>query len=103
MSHELRTPLTSIIGFAEVLEVRAGLQGDERRYVERIHDASRTLLATINDILDFSKLEAGRVEIERRPADPADLGRRVLELFELQLGGKGLVGRFEAGIFRPSS
>jgi PAS domain S-box-containing protein len=96
MSHELRTPLTSIIGFAEVLEARAGLQDDDRRSVERIHDASRTLLATINDILDFSKLEAGRVEIERRVADPADLGRRVMELFELQLQGKGLTGRFEA-------
>ena len=101
MSHELRTPLTSIIGFAEVLDARAGLQGDERRYLERIHDASRTLLATINDILDFSKLEAGQVEIERRVADPAELGRRVLELFELQLERKGLAGRFEAADLPP--
>jgi len=96
MSHELRSPLTSIIGFAEQLASRTALEGEDRRYVERIHDASGVLLATINDILDFSKLEAGQVEIECTLTDPAGLGRSVLEMFELQLLKKGVTGRFEA-------
>jgi PAS domain S-box-containing protein len=96
MSHELRSPLTSIIGFSELLAGRGGLNADDRRHVDNIRHASAALLATVNDILDFSKLEAGHVEIERRPIDPAEVGRRVVDMFEPQAGKKGLECRFEA-------
>ena len=41
------------------------------------------------------------MEIERRAVDPAELGRRVLELFELQLDRKGLTAGFEADDLPP--
>lgn len=96
MSHELRNPLTSIIGYAELLAKRGTLDETQRKYLGRIHDASMALLTTVNDVLDFSKLEAGQVEIERRPVDPLDLGRRALEMFEPELARKGLTCWFEA-------
>jgi PAS domain S-box-containing protein len=96
MSHELRNPLTSIIGYAELLTKRGALDETQRKYLSRIHDASMALLTTVNDVLDFSKLEAGQVEIERRPMDPLAVGRQALEMFELEMDKKGLVHGFEA-------
>lgn len=96
MSHELRNPLTSIIGYAELLAKRGGIDETQQRYLTRLGDASTALLATINEVLDFSKLEAGEVEIERRPTDPLLVGRQALEMFEPAMDKKGLAHTFEA-------
>jgi PAS domain S-box-containing protein len=95
MSHELRNPLTAIVGYAELLERQSGLTGVQRKYVSRIQEASAALMTTVNDVLDFSKLEAGQVKIERRAIDPAALGLRALEMFELEMAKKGLTHRLE--------
>jgi signal transduction histidine kinase len=75
MSHELRTPLNAIIGFTEVMLM--GLAGELNPQIERaaqrIHFNSERLLKLIDDVLDISKIEAGRVEMLRRPFEPADL------------------------------
>lgn len=67
MSHELRTPLTAIIGFAELLAREGALGPQERHWLARIDDASKTLHAIVNDVLDFSKLEEGAIELESEP------------------------------------
>lgn len=76
VSHELRTPLNSIIGFAELLlEIARADAADNSspqaakriRYGENIVDAGRNLLAMINSLLDMAKIEAGKIEIDRRP------------------------------------
>ncbi len=90
MSHEIRTPLTAMLGYSGLLAERMDLDAPTRGQVARIQNASEALLAIVNDILDFSKLEAGQVEIARRPAAPADLARAARELFELQARAKGL-------------
>jgi PAS domain S-box-containing protein len=95
MSHELRTPLTSILGFSDLLAARGALEGEDRRYLDRIVDASKGLLTTVNDILDFSKLEAGQVEIELRSIDPVALGKSALELLSPQASAKGLTCLFK--------
>ena len=82
MSHELRTPLNSVIGFASVLKRSAAALGDaEQRYVERIHENGRHLLALIDEILDLSKIEAGRLELHPEPVDLARFVPEVLEQF----------------------
>jgi len=96
MSHELRNPLTSIIGYVGLLAKQGSLSGLERKYLARIQHAGDALLATVNDVLDFSKLEAGQVEIERRPVDPVAIGLRALEMYELEMEKKGLAHHFEA-------
>lgn len=96
MSHELRNPLTAIIGYAELLAGRGGMDETQTRYLARVHDASMTLLTIINEVLDYSKLEAGEVDIEIRPTDPLRLGRQALEMFEPAMETKGLAHSFEA-------
>jgi PAS domain S-box-containing protein len=96
MSHELRTPITAVLGFAELLAGRGGLDEEARRYVDRIASGGRALLATVNDVLDFSKLEAGQLRIKPAPTSPAAMACEVAGLLEGQARDKGLALTCEA-------
>jgi signal transduction histidine kinase/BarA-like signal transduction histidine kinase len=89
MSHELRTPLTSVIGFAGLLRT-APLCPEQMRYLGRIEDAGQALMSTLNDVLDLSKLEAGGVELDRRPFALDAVLDQALGIIEAQAGAKGL-------------
>lgn len=97
MSHELRTPLTSVIGFSGLLENSQTLPDKERRFATRIGTASHALLGVINDILDYSKLEAGAVDLDLQPFNPAELGRSAASIVEMQCEAKGLALSLVAG------
>jgi signal transduction histidine kinase/ActR/RegA family two-component response regulator len=90
MTHELRTPLTSILGFGALLANARDLSPESRRYVSRVVAASSSLLTTVNDILDFSRLEAGQVEIRRRPVDVTALIQDTADLLRPQADEKDL-------------
>ncbi|WGM40817.1 ATP-binding protein [Caulobacter sp. NIBR1757] len=90
MTHELRTPLTAIIGFSEVLGRATDLAPDQSRHVALIREASDTLLGIVNSVLDYSKLEAGGLEFDRQPFDPAVMASSVLGMVEQQAAAKGL-------------
>jgi len=84
MSHELRTPLNSIIGFTGV--ILRGLAGplneEQNKQLNMIHDSAYHLLALINDVLDISKIEAGQLEIFKRPFDVQQAVESVLRIVE---------------------
>ncbi|HEY4735419.1 MAG TPA: ATP-binding protein [Gemmatimonadaceae bacterium] len=65
LSHEFRTPLHAVSGYLEILQqnIHGGLNDEQRKDVERIHQAQEHLLALVNMILDFAKLEGGPVEL----------------------------------------
>ena len=74
MSHELRTPLNAILGFSDIIAGQALGPAAAARYAEYardIHDSGAHLLSLINDLLDIAKIEAGKMEIDPRPIDPA--------------------------------
>lgn len=83
MSHELRTPLNAVNGFSEImLREMFGPLGDERYvdYVKDIHTSGEHLLALINDILDMSKIEAGKMQLQKEPVDPATIIEQCLRI-----------------------
>ncbi|MGE0740205.1 MAG: ATP-binding protein [Hyphomonadaceae bacterium] len=78
MSHELRTPLNAIIGYGEIISEDSE-DAAARKDAQRIVAAGHHLLTLINDILDLSKIDAGRIELEPAPFDPAALARDTIE------------------------
>ena len=90
MSHEIRTPLTAILGFSGLLKRLPGLPDEAALHLQRITTAGEALLSVVNDVLDFSKLEAGQLELDPQPFDPAAIVRETVDLVAAQATMKGL-------------
>ncbi|MGE3622804.1 MAG: ATP-binding protein [Bdellovibrionales bacterium] len=75
VSYQLRTPLNTIMGFAEILTNQYFGTLNERQieYTRTIMEASKRLLLLINDVLDLATIEAGRMSLNRRMVNVADL------------------------------
>jgi len=95
MSHEIRTPMNSIVGFSE-LALDDDISPKTRNYLTNILANSEGLLHIINDILDISKIEAGKMELESVPFDPADLLNACQTIIMPKAVEKGLQLRFYA-------
>lgn len=82
VSHELRTPLTSINGSLSLLLNNKAEQLDDsqRKMAEIAVRNSDRLLDIVNDILDLAKLEAGKLELDRRPVRLVSLLDNAIEL-----------------------
>ena len=90
MSHEIRTPLTGVVGFAGLLKAMDPLPTQARQYADRIATSAEALLSVVNDVLDFSKLEAGQMELDPHPFNPADLVETAADLVRDRAASKGL-------------
>jgi signal transduction histidine kinase len=73
VSHELRTPLTLILGPVGEMLRQEDLPDIHRRRLETMHRNAQLLLRRVNDLLDVAKLEAGRVDLDYRRTDLAQL------------------------------
>jgi signal transduction histidine kinase len=89
MSHEIRTPMNGIIGMAE-LALMEPLAPAVREYVEVARNSAHSLLGILNDILDVSKIEAGKLQLEELPFEPALLFNEAMRLLEPELREKQL-------------
>ena len=75
VSHELRTPLTSIRGALGLLAgglLRSQPEKGERMLEIAVSNTDR-LVRLINDILDLERLESGKMNMEKRTCNAADL------------------------------
>jgi two-component system, OmpR family, phosphate regulon sensor histidine kinase PhoR len=80
VSHEFKTPLTAIQGFSETL-LEGALEdaGNNRRFVEIIHDHSLRLGRLTDDLLRLAQIEAGKLDLEFRPVSVNDILEACLE------------------------
>lgn len=88
MTHEVRTPLTVILGFSSML--RQGVRPQYQRFVHVIERSGRRLLLMLDSILDLAQLEAGTIEVERKPFNISEVVRNVLTLQRPNAEDKGL-------------
>jgi signal transduction histidine kinase len=94
VSHELRTPLTSIKGALQLLTAEATwTDPDQETLVDVALSNTERLIRIINDILDISKIEAGKLELNPRPSDPAHLVRASLQSVEAIAAGASVTIR----------
>ncbi len=105
MSHELRTPLNGILGYAQILNQDASLNGQQQKGVTIIRRSGEHLLTLINDILDLSKIEAGRVELYPNEFHFTEFLQSLVEMFQLRAQPKGIafyykpLSRMPVGIY----
>jgi HAMP domain-containing protein/signal transduction histidine kinase/ActR/RegA family two-component response regulator len=92
MSHELRTPLNSMLILSNLLSENPeqNLSAKQTEYAKTIAAAGTDLLQLINQILDLSKIEAGRMEIEKRPVSITELRAYVERHFRSIAQQKGV-------------
>jgi PAS domain S-box-containing protein len=82
VSHDVQTPLSSIMNHADLLQMEAGEEHQER--INLIKRSSARLRDTIESVLDLSKLEAGAVEPSFESLDLADELLGTVEIFQPQ-------------------
>lgn len=89
LSHELRTPLNGILGMTDLLW-DTPLNEVQKDYLTTIGTCGRTLLDLISDVLDVSKIEAGKLELKKRPFKLRQPFVAALEVVRGQAQGKNL-------------
>jgi signal transduction histidine kinase/ActR/RegA family two-component response regulator/streptogramin lyase len=90
MTHEIRTPMTGVLGMAELLR-GTRLDDRQRGYAEAISRSGDLMLRLINDSLDLARIEAGKLQLDRRALNPAEIVREVVALEAPLAERKGLV------------
>lgn len=85
MSHDMRTPLNAILGYCPLVRksIADGNRDKAADELGKIEFAGRQLLTLINDILEFSRLEAGKVSMDRKEFDLAQLVQSIADLFRV--------------------
>lgn len=91
ISHELRTPLQSILGYAQLLSEKEGVEHDQKRGLKIIHRSGQYLTDLIEGLLDISKIEAGRLDLFRNQVYLPELIDQMVEMFKVQADKKSLV------------
>ncbi|HEX6270850.1 MAG TPA: GAF domain-containing protein [Anaerolineales bacterium] len=90
VAHELKNPMTSIKGYTELLaagsvgqinEMQTNFLGTIRSNVERMS-------ALVSDLNDNAKIEAGRLRLDYKPVDLAEIVDEVLRSTKRQLDDK---------------
>jgi signal transduction histidine kinase/ActR/RegA family two-component response regulator len=90
VSHELRTPLTAIYGWARMLltgEIRPDQTPRALQAIERNAQAQTQL---VNDLLDVSRAISGKLRLNVRPVDLADVMAAAVASIEPAANAKGI-------------
>ena len=90
MSHEIRTPMNGVLGMAQLLMLPNLEEVERLDYARTILNSGQTLLTLLNDILDLSKVEAGKLDLETKAFEPAQILHEIGLLFSEAASRKGL-------------
>ncbi len=90
MSHDIRTPMNAIIGYTALTTTHLDNKERAQDYLTKIAQASNHLLSLINDVLDMSRIESGKVTINERPENLADILQELRNIIQSDVHAKRL-------------
>ena len=90
MSHDIRTPMNAIIGFTNLAITHIDSPERIKDYLEKINQSSNHLLSLINDVLDMSRIESGKVSIEEKEENMADILHGIRNIIQADIHAKQL-------------
>lgn len=73
LSHELRTPLNAILGWAQMLQENKFDEPETMRALATIERNARAQNKLIEDLLDISRIVTGKLRLDVRPVDLAEV------------------------------
>jgi signal transduction histidine kinase len=94
VSHELRTPLTAIYGWARVLGTKQMPKEDQQRALSAIERNAHAQTRLIDDLLDVSRAISGKLRLEIRRVNVADVLNAAVETVNPAMTAKNI--RFDA-------
>ncbi len=90
MSHDIRTPMNAIIGYTALTTTHLEDQKRAKDYLSKISQASNHLLSLINDVLDMSRIESGKVTINERAENLAEILQELRNIIQSDIHAKRL-------------
>jgi PAS domain S-box-containing protein len=89
-AHDLRNPLSGIVGYCQILldELTGPVDKQQRPLIERILKSSQFMSKMVNDLPDLAKIESGKLDLEIKKLNLAQLVEDVLELQYPRAAGK---------------
>jgi signal transduction histidine kinase/DNA-binding response OmpR family regulator len=73
VSHELRTPLTAMLGWAQMLQGGTLDEATARRAIASIERNAKFQAHLIEDLLDISRISTGKLRLDTRPVELAQI------------------------------
>jgi signal transduction histidine kinase/ActR/RegA family two-component response regulator len=101
LGHELRNPLAAMLTAAEVLDIgnQRGQAPDSNPLVARqtavIRRQGAILTRLVDDLLDVARVTSGKVPLEKRPLDAAEVVRRAEEAVGARAAAGGIEVRLQ--------
>ena len=85
MAHDLRSPLVNVIAIGDMLNegLFGPLADEQKKWLGRVVSSGHKLVALVTNFLDLSKLEAGEMQVIKRPADLAQLLTAMRDNYQL--------------------
>ncbi len=90
MSHDIRTPMNAIIGYTALTTAHIDNKERAQDYLSKIAQASNHLLSLINDVLDMSRIESGKVTINERPENLAEILQSLRNIIQSDIHAKNM-------------
>ncbi len=90
LSHELRTPLNAILGWASMLRAGTLPEANVARAIETIERNAHAQAQLIEDLLDVSRIVSGKLRLEMRPVDIAEVVEEAVDTVRPTADARGV-------------
>ncbi len=90
LSHELRTPLNAIVGWVSILRAGGCKEQDLREGLEVIDRNAKAQVQLIDDVLDVSRIVSGKLELNPRRCEFAEVIRAAIDTVRPAADAKGI-------------